>query len=97
MEICSVYDCTACGACAEICPTKCIKMVEDENGFQYPKIDTIQCVNCKACVKICPNNDINKIKINDNFTCPTVLAYVNPDKKTLKKSSSGGVFSSSAI
>lgn len=96
MEICSVYDCTACGACAEICPTKCIKMVEDENGFQYPKIDTIQCVNCKACVKICPNNDINKIKINDNFTCPTVLAYVNPDKKTLKKSSSGGVFSSIA-
>ena len=28
-------DCTGCSACANICPTKCIKMTEDLEGYLF--------------------------------------------------------------
>ena len=31
--------CNGCGVCALVCPKKCIKMVEDTEGFLYPDID----------------------------------------------------------
>lgn len=31
-------DCCGCSACYAICPKSAIKMVEDEEGFEYPHI-----------------------------------------------------------
>jgi ferredoxin len=40
--------CTACGACAEICPADAIT-VEDS-----AKVDSELCTECGACVEECP-------------------------------------------
>ena len=40
--------CTACGACAEVCPVDAIT-VEDS-----AKVDAEACTECGACVEECP-------------------------------------------
>lgn len=84
-------DCCGCTACASICPKKCIRMQEDNEGFLYPETDTTLCVNCNACNNVCPV--INK---KDRRTPLQSYAAINKDSETLLKSSSGGVFSSLA-
>ena len=31
--------CVGCGACASICPNKCIEMYNDDEGFAYPVVN----------------------------------------------------------
>lgn len=47
-------DCCGCTACASVCPKQAISMQEDEDGFEYPEIDTLKCVECQMCMKVCP-------------------------------------------
>lgn len=47
-------ECCGCTACYAICPKSAITMVEDEEGFEYPKIDEGLCVRCNKCVHVCP-------------------------------------------
>lgn len=47
-------ECCGCTACYAICPKEAISMVEDEEGFEYPKIDNSKCVRCYLCLKVCP-------------------------------------------
>lgn len=47
-------DCCGCTACYAICPKSAIKMVEDEEGFEYPLIQEDKCVRCGMCMKVCP-------------------------------------------
>lgn len=60
--ICEKKDCMGCFACFNICPQKCIKMVENEYGYIYPEIDKSNCINCGMCKKVCP--EINSIDTN---------------------------------
>lgn len=46
-------DCSACGACVQICPQRCIELVLDSSGFAYPKITVAQCIDCGLCHKVC--------------------------------------------
>ncbi len=48
-----VDDCCGCEACRQICPVKCIDMIEDEEGFFYPKVIR-ECVKCGMCLNVCP-------------------------------------------
>lgn len=50
----SKNDCCGCTACYAVCPTSCISMKEDQEGFLYPSIDQSACVGCSRCVKTCP-------------------------------------------
>ncbi|MDD2391373.1 MAG: Coenzyme F420 hydrogenase/dehydrogenase, beta subunit C-terminal domain [Bacilli bacterium] len=90
----SVFDrkeeCCGCTACMNICPTKAIKMVEDEEGFLYPKIDQALCINCGKCRKVCPFQ--NEINISNKLSKPTVYAVKHNKESVRMKSSSGGVF-----
>ncbi len=57
-------ECYGCGACSIICPVHAIILVEDEEGFLYPKIDENKCIKCHSCIKVCPfkKNEIEKSK-----------------------------------
>lgn len=79
-------DCCGCSACKNICPVNAIKMIEDDEGFLYPKVNMSNCINCGKCEKVCPIKKNNK----KNF----IKGYViqNKDNDILSKASSGGFF-----
>lgn len=45
--------CCGCGICSLICPMAAITMREDDEGFNYPKIDQFKCVRCGKCERTC--------------------------------------------
>ena len=47
-------DCCGCTACYAICSKSAVNMIEDEEGFKYPKVDTEKCIRCYMCLKVCP-------------------------------------------
>lgn len=46
-------ECCGCSACYVACPVNAIKMVEDDEGFLYPKIEKDICVGCHKCKSVC--------------------------------------------
>lgn len=49
-----VTDRTACGACAEHCPTRAVSMAPYESELKIPQLDVEVCVGCGACEHVCP-------------------------------------------
>lgn len=47
-------DCCGCGACEQICPKRCISLIEYCQGFLYPEADASICVDCGLCERVCP-------------------------------------------
>lgn len=80
-------NCCGCSACASVCPKQCIAMVEDNEGFLYPKVDEDTCVNCGLCEKVC--NEMHPFGKREPLQ---VLAAINKNEKVRMKSSSGGIF-----
>ena len=81
-------DCCGCYGCENICPKNSIKMIDDKEGFWYPKVDKETCIKCGLCIKVCPI--IQNIKKVDNIK---FLACKNKNLENRLESSSGGVFS----
>ena len=81
--------CLGCEACAQICPKNAILMIEDEEGFCYPKVNLDLCVSCGLCNKVCPIEN-HPLKKNEEQ-----LAYGGYHKKKEIQidSTSGGAFS----
>lgn len=79
--------CSGCHACANVCPKKCINMVRDTEGFEYPVVDALSCVHCNLCNEICPIVDSQPAS-----TSATAYAAVNKNEGIRLASSSGGVF-----
>jgi len=69
-ENCVVYtEKTDCGACAEHCPTKAVKMVLDtEINKKAPFITDDICIGCGACEFACPTKPYKSIYVESNFT-----------------------------
>lgn len=82
-------DCAGCAACYAVCPQKCIRLKEDEEGFSYPEVDTKLCVSCDKCRQICPV--LNK---TDRFDDTKTQAYVvcHKEQNVRAASASGGAF-----
>lgn len=92
IEISDSKNCCGCQACMQVCPKQCISMQNGKDGFCYPFVDASSCVNCGLCNKICPiesTKDITDDVKNGSFPS---FAAISRDKKSLMKSSSGGVF-----
>lgn len=47
-------DGTNCGACAEHCPTKAVKMIPFKGELLIPDVDQSICIGCGACEYACP-------------------------------------------
>lgn len=77
--------CTGCGACYNICPQKCISMVEDNGGFLFPKINEKLCINCNRCEKVCPIISRHVLEQEVN-----TVVIQNLDSGLREKSSAGG-------
>lgn len=82
--------CSGCGACINACPKKCITFKMDDEGFDYPQIDTSKCINCNLCTKVCPYN--NFFINNDILRQPVCFFARTTNKDILNTSSSGGIF-----
>lgn len=82
-------DCCGCGACAYVCKSKAITMVEDAEGFRYPEIRLENCVNCGLCEASCPMY----VRQQKNDTIPQIYAACHKDEKVRFQSQSGGLFS----
>ena len=91
LEIKNKIECTGCYACYNACPTKAIILVEDKEGFKYPKIDKEKCINCGKCERVCPV--FNKNLKNENRVKPVVMAAWSKNEDIRVDSTSGGIFS----
>ena len=80
--------CCGCEACVQRCPRQCISLIEDREGFLYPKVDKKACIECNICEKVCP-------VINQSEAKEPLITYAakNNDDKIRLRSSSGGIFS----
>lgn len=51
--LCDSDKCTACGACIEVCPSKCIEFRENEFGEKKAYVHSENCIDCKQCARAC--------------------------------------------
>lgn len=84
--------CCGCSACESICPSKCIFMAEDQEGFLYPNVDMKRCIGCKLCERVCPVLNVEEEQVFEQD------AYIvqNIDEKVCLQSTSGGAFTAIA-
>lgn len=80
--------CTACGACANICPKNCISWTKDNVDTIYPIIDETVCIHCDACIRVCPNN--NTLEYHKPLK---TFATWSLDEENRRTSASGGIAS----
>lgn len=90
MQITVPQRCTGCLACRAVCPVQCISAVEDNEGFQVPRIDEARCTDCGVCASICPEE--NNREESGRNDCLKVFGVKIKDGALLGKSASGGVF-----
>ena len=63
-------------------------MIENEEGFFYPKVTEDKCIDCGICLKVCPTQ--TKITIDSRNQISNII-YLKDGNK-LKESTSGGAF-----
>lgn len=81
--------CCGCGACANVCPTRCVTMREDEEGFLYPVTDAAKCVRCGLCEQVCVPADKSRVTV---AAVRQAFGAMTLDEETRRESSSGGIF-----
>ena len=82
--------CANCGACQNACPKGAI-YVDSSDLFYKVRVDETKCVDCGLCKTVCP---VNQPKVVQNLQ--KAYSAIHNNKKVVKKSSSGGVFSAVA-
>lgn len=64
---------TACGSCAEHCPTQAVHMVPFKEKLTIPEIDPERCVGCGACEHVCPTRPYRAIYVDGSPRHATAL------------------------
>ena len=84
--VCEKDQCTACGACVNICPKKCIEIRSNQYKEGIAFWDSDKCIKCGLCKKVCPNYNSLLLRI-------PISTYAGWQKKTVElvKCSSGGI------
>ena len=99
-------ECTACGACASVCPKNCVQLTTDEEGFYCPEIDEAKGVGCGDCERFAlgiffGSRRLSRLHIMGFPPMPTFWAPVPPagflllwrGKFCLRAAVSGGLLS----
>ena len=81
-------DCCGCKACKQACAKKAITFLTNDEGFEYPHIDTEACVDCGLCEQVCPIAKSEDIK----YASGVAYAAQNTNQYDIMQSSSGGAF-----
>ena len=68
-------------------------MIEDNEGFLYPKINKDKCIHCSKCEKACPVLNPIENQIIENNPPSNVYAAYALDEESRFMSTSGGAFS----
>lgn len=81
--------CTGCETCVHSCPTNCLEMLPDEEGFLFPQLVRPEdCIECGKCVNICPlNNKMQKGSTTINSYAGNLM-----NQQEIYNSTSGGAF-----
>ena len=78
--------CCGCGACAIVCPEKCITIRLQENGFLEAVVDDDVCSRCGTCMDVCPmQGEVEGRMLTD----ASLLSYSDEDREALAHSDSG--------
>lgn len=88
VKIVNKTQCCGCEACVNACPMNCIDMIEDEEGFRYPHVDSTKCVKCGACKHACPYSH----SLERNSSALSAYACYNTELNERLSSASGGIF-----
>lgn len=80
--------CCGCGVCVSACPVQAIKMVVDEEGFEYPIVNEKTCISCDRCNTVCPFCNISGCSNNLIET----YAVKHRNEEVRMHSRSGGIF-----
>lgn len=85
---CEKEKCCGCGACVDGCDAEAIEMVQDKEGFFYPRINKANCTGCGRCEQVCPvNKPMTADRTNQYF------GMLAKEEEIRYSSSSGGIFS----
>ena len=77
--------CCGCTACMNACPSQCIVMRRDREGFDYPVANPDRCIGCGKCEKVCP-------VLNPRQPSKPLAALAARSDEYVSGSASGGVF-----
>jgi len=80
-------NCSGCGVCAAVCPTHCITMTLNNDGFYKPLKAEDNCVHCTLCDGVCPFKSGEAVPL-DSMSLYSANAI---DNSVCKQSSSGGI------
>ena len=83
----SKKECCGCSACVDICPVKCISMVQDQEGFYYPSIQNDRCIRCNKCENVCQYISNKNVSWN-----PVIWGAKSKNNNLLINSTSGAIF-----
>lgn len=85
--------CCGCSACVNVCPKKCIKLINDENGNLFPSLEKELCVSCGCCKNVCPLENHIHLQTTPSEVDSKKCYYCRTTDDFLRESSSsGGVF-----
>ena len=90
----ALRDCRGCEACVQSCPVAAITMIEDSEGFRYPRVDDASCVRCERCINVCIGAT-NQTLFGDSGK-QRAFGGAIMDAKVLAESTSGGAFTAIA-
>lgn len=92
IHITNEKNCCGCAACAEICPTQCIKLLPATLGAMIAQADVSKCIGCNCCDNVCPINTQRA-----ELTNQKVYAAYSKDNTIRYNGSSGGMFPTFAL